>query len=221
MKKIIAIAICGLLLSGCSSPPQKHPDGQTVKQGESITVTALPYPELKYNDKVLKINDIRIYQSYSEKDYYYNPYLIIRFDKSDLSDEDLHYLCTGDLSQSRYAYMSITPYYYSESNDIRTERISEITRYTDGDELVYAYYDYKQREAIHPLDDISFSIDIDIIQSNGELVQMTDDAIKNRYDIKINGNSDIKIDVLNDSEIPETENTMLEKGFGEIIQRGF
>ena len=221
-KKLTILMVCGIIaLSGCGKTQQQTNSGDTIAETDNLTVTALPYPDMKYNDKVIKINDIRLYQSYSEKKYHYNPYLIIRMDKTNLSDEDLHYLCNGDLAQSRYAYMSIVPYYSSESNKLTSERMSLIKKYTDGDELVYAFYDYEQRDAIHPLDDIEINLDIDIIQSNGELVKMTDKSVKNYYRIKINGESEIKIEVKDESEIPKVENDMLEKGFAEIINRGF
>ena len=224
-RKVFCLLLCSALFVGCSGQTQEpneikqtEPAGQ---KSEKITATTLPYPDLKYNDKILKINDIRLYQSYSEEGYYYTPYLIIRLDKSDLSDEDAHYLFEGDIGQSRFAYLDISPYYSSESNEIQSVRMPQITRYFDGDEIVFAFYDYSQRDAIKNLEDMVVSINIDIIQSDGKLIKMFEDCTKNYYNIEINGESEIKIDVEDDTNIPESENDMLEKGFAKIIQRGF
>lgn len=220
MRRILILALACILLSGCSGTNSASAPAQE-DTTERITATSLPYPDLKYNDKVLKIKDISLYQSYSEKKYVYNPYLIIRFDRSELTDEDIHYLCDGDLAQSRYAYLHIDCNYSSESNDIKKDSMNQIIRYTDGNDLVYSFYDYEQNMAQNTFDDITIQLNIDIIQSDGKIIKMYDDCGKNYYHITINGDSEIKIEVKDESEIPKSENDMLEKGFGKIIQRGF
>jgi hypothetical protein len=219
MKRIIVLTIiAALTLTGCETTRD-----QLERQGsKKENISDLPYPTMHYNDVPLELKSIDLYQSYDDSDYQYNPYCVVRIDASKASDEDLHYLCNADLGQSRDPYMEIDCYYTSESNKIKLERMNLISHYKDDDDLVYLFYDYMQEDAIHSLEDMKVDVDIEIIQSNGELVKMYDtDAAKYSYDININGTSNIKLEVKDDTEIPQSENSMFEKGFGEIIQRGF
>lgn len=210
------------LACGCGST-----ENQAVQQEEDkpttehLIVSSLPYPDLHYNDKVLKIKDITLYQAHDDEKFLYHPYCIVRFDASDMTEEDLHYLGEGDISQSRYAYLNVDCEYTSPSNEIEDDDMDSITHYIDGSDVVYTFYDYSQSFAQHSLEDMYVEVDIDIIQSGGKIIKMYEEMPKNFYDIKINGDSDIKIEVKDDSQIPESENNMMEKGFASIINRGF
>jgi hypothetical protein len=219
MKRIIVLTlIAALTITGCETTRD-----QLERQGsKKENISDLPYPTMYYNDVPLELKSIDLYQSYDDSDYQYNPYCVVRIDASKASDEDIHYLCTADLGQSRDFYMKVKCYYTSEANKIRSDNMDYISRYRDGNDLVYMFYDYSQSDAIHSLEDMEVDVVIEIIQSHGELVKMADmTATKYTYDININGTSNIKLEVKDDTEIPSSENTMFEKGFGEIIQRGF
>ncbi len=221
MKRIaVLVIIAAVCFTGCETTRDQIEQQQAKNKKEDIS--DLPYPTMYYNDVPLELKSINLYQSYDTEDYKYNPYCVVRIDASKASDEDIHYLCNADLGQSRDPYMEIDCYYTSESNSIKLERMNLVSRYKDGNDLVYLFYDYMQSDAIHSLEDMDVDVDIEIIQSNGELVKMTDTAAtKYFYNININGDSSIKVEVKDDTEIPTSENTMFEKGFGEIIQRGF
>lgn len=221
MKRITALVIIAIVcLTGCETTRDQIERQESLNK--KFDVSDLPYPTMHYNDIPLELKSISLYQSYDSEDYKYNPYCVVRIDASKASDEDIYYLGNPDLGQSRYAYMQVDCYYSSESNKISSERMNSISHYKDGNELVYLFYDYMQEEAIHSLEDMTVDVDIEIVQSNGEIVKMTDTTTpKYSYDISINGDSNIKIEVKDDKEIPSSENTMYEKGFGEIIQRGF
>ena len=221
MKRIAALAIIAIVcFAGCETTRDQLK--QQESEIENLDVYDLPYPTMHYNDIPLELKSISLYQSYDGEDYKYNPYCVVRIDASKASDEDIHYLCNADLGQSRDFYMKVRCYYTSETNKIKSDNMDYISRYRDGGDLVYLFYDYSQSDAIHSLEDMKVDVDIDIVQSNGELVKMTDTtAIKYSYDFYINGDSNIKVEVKDDSEIPDSENTMFEKGFGKIIQRGF
>ena len=221
MKRIaVLVIIAAVCFTGCETTRDQIEQQQAKNKKEDIS--DLPYPTMYYNDVPLELKSISLYQSYDSEDYTYTPYCVVRIDASEASEEDLHYLCNPDLGQSRYAYMQVDCYYTSESNKISFDRMPSISHYQDGDDVVYLFYDYMQSDAIHSLEDMDVDVDIEIIQSNGELVKMTDTAAtKYFYNININGDSSIKVEVKDDTEIPTSENTMFEKGFGEIIQRGF
>jgi hypothetical protein len=68
---------------------------------------------------------------------------------------------------------------------------------------------------------MTVDLSVSIIQSHGELVKTYDDPDKKVYSLHINGENDLHLDILSESEIPEDENAMIEKGFGKIISRGF
>ncbi len=226
MKKIAiaAVILAVMMLTGCEGDTQPVVQTQTPQKPKDITVSSLPYPEFTYNGKPFHITDIALYQSYNDERFIYNPYLIVKFDISALTDEDLHYLGSGDIGQMRGAYLDVTPWYYSKSNNLAVESMPQIAKYRDGAEIVFCFYDYSQSFATKSLEDMEVHLDISITQADNNIVTMysqEERELEEKCTIMINGSSDIKIEVLPESEVPETESKMLSKGFQEIMKRGY
>lgn len=107
MKRIVMYATCFVLvifLFGCASTPKStvEVDNQgnevtTSDSGMSVTLAQLPYT-MQYNDLEIPFVSAEVYMGYGDDHgkTTYLPYLVLTFDRSSLSDDDIYWLTQDD-----------------------------------------------------------------------------------------------------------------------------
>lgn len=213
MKKLIVVLLFATLLCGCSSePPYTDPE---------YDVTQIPYDALVYNDTKMPIKSIEIYQS--QVNYEWLPYMIIRFDITDISDEQIHWLTTAE-SLTEGADLDIKLRYTSVQNEQASEAWPLVKKYYNRSEqeLVYLYCDYNAGSR-KDYSDISVKMNIDVRQEETYIGRNHSGSKKelhkfNKYKIRINGSLDdaVRVEVRPEAEMSDLDRQYFEKGFGEI-----
>lgn len=207
-KRIVALLLCGLLaVSGCGTTTTQT---STSDYLQNVSVTSLPYPEMRYNDAVISVKDISLFQGYSEESYRYNPYVIVTLDISNLSEQQITHMTTADISRNSLDLydVSVDVDYDSESNNISFSTMPLINHYIDGSDYVWIFYDYTVK-ARNDFSDMEPIISVKIIQDE----MKGKSHVENTYKYRINeSNSEISLDVKSDSELTETQVEMFIKG---------
>lgn len=211
MRKSLILAVMILSLAGCGT--QTEP----IDRGVTEYIKDASYPDMHYNGKALKINDIKIYQRHDTDNFKYLPYCVVRIDLSNLTEEDIHYLTTADHTANRMVQLLTTVEYSSEANEISDDRMPNIVNYTDQEtnERVYIYYDY-ECGAKKPLDDIAVDYEVEIVQDEKYEENGRSENKRNKYYYTINDDSENVIDIRDISEMPESEHEMFEEGLARM-----
>lgn len=234
MRKVITIimlcaVLCGCsLLGGCTDGSQfGDPGAAKVEETERPTrfrITELPFT-MDYNGKSITCKSVELYQS--QVNYEWHPYMIIRFDTSDLTEEDIHWLTTADFSVGiKPKDLDVDAHYYSEQNDISYEYFPQAVEYTNSDthELVDIFYQYDEGTR-KDFSDIEVAVSISLTQEEKHEVdtrgKIQEENYVYTYDFQINGDDEdgLKRDVRPDTDITEEERGMFERGLANIAKR--
>lgn len=213
MKRILPVVLALMvLLTGCgpSEPPYSDP---------SYTVDTLPY-DMDYNGTKIPIKSVEIYQD--KVNYEWSPYLVIHFDITDVSDDQLHWLTTVDWS-SLEADLDIDATYSSAQNELKYSHFSLMKKYYNRDEqdLAFLYLGYLDKGR-KDFSDIVGDVDIKLRQDE----TYTDSSKKekhkfNYYNIDINRGTEISIErsVRPTDDLSDMEENMYIKGFEEEMEK--
>lgn len=191
MKKIlIGLILAMTVLSGCGGPQkaQSAPVENTETRLEKLPSV------LTYNDKQISFSKVALYHEKMASSAKWCPYMFVRFNVATLTEDEKKYLSQDD--------MTVTAKYGSEQNELFAVSFPFITKYYDGDELVYVFADIMQDKARSDLSDLYVIIDARIAQKAKEL----------KYECWINGTSSVDIDVKDYSEMRPSEEKMLLSG---------
>lgn len=216
MKKWILLFLCAVFLTGCNGPETKETERPT-----EFEITEIPFT-MDYNGKNIACKSVELYQS--KVNYKWHPHMIIRFDTSNLTEDDIHWITTAQ-DFGLHPDMDITVFYYSEQNDISTEIMPLVEKYTNSDtkELTYIFYEYMSGTR-EDFSDIEVHVSIDLAQKEKHEVwnngKKQEENYIYSYDFRINDNDGecIKRDVRPDTDITEEENRMFEQGLGSIAK---
>ena len=163
--KIAILLMACLLLASCAEPTEP------IDIGVRETITSEPYPEMSYNGTPIKLKEVKLIQTMTESTRYYQPMLILHFDFSQVEDYQKNRMFETDLGLMAHTEVlsmmmrefEVEAEYNSEQNEVKFKDIPLITHYTDGDEVVYIFYDYESKLR-NDLSDIELEFDVNIIQ---------------------------------------------------------
>ena len=216
MRRAIIVLMFTLSLYGCNRSVQQETEPPT-----DFSITEVPFT-MDYNDKSIECKSVELYQS--QVNYEWHPLMIIRFDTSNLTEEDIHWLTTSQ-DFRHDPDMDISVFYYSEQNDINLERMSPIEKYTNSDkkELTYIYYEDSSGTR-KDFSDIEVHVSISLKQEKEhEVWEAGKKVTKNyiyHYEIRINSDKGeyITRDVHPESDITEEERQMFETGLADTAR---
>lgn len=216
MKKIIPLLLIAcMLLSSCGTP-------EPIDTGIKETITAEPYPEMLYNGTPIKLKEAKLIQILDESVRYYHPMLILHFDFSQVEEYQKNRMFKTDMSlpiavethRTNMKEFDVDVEFNSPKNEIKYKNMSLITFYTDGDEVVYIFYEYSGKMA-NDLLDIELEFIVDIVQD--EKYQTKDGEYRkvNTYTYELED-----LPIQDESVITQTEADMFSKGIKNIINSG-
>lgn len=206
MKKcgIIFLLAFTLMLTACKSDYEEEGKKTTEKDVTVVTksergiekeVNSIPYDGMNYNDSTLGIKSVKLCQM--QHDDGYMPYVIVEFDISKLSEEDIYWLFENDEKD-----FDIHVYIDSEKNRIDFENMNTLYLGKDSNETmcIFTLYDYYKFD----MSDMAVTVCVNLKQKDkytyknketGEISQLNKENV---YDWSINSSySDISVDVIN------------------------
>lgn len=206
MKKwgIVILTIAVLVLTGCGNGYEEEKiettetDGTVVIERETgieKNVKSIPYDSMNYNDSTFGIKSVDLCQMEYKNGYM--PYVIVEFDISTLSEEDIYWLYENDQKD-----FDICVYIDSEKNRIDFENMDTLYLGKDDSKVIciFTLYDYYKFD----MSDMEVTVCVNVKQNdkctyqNKNTGEISDLRKENSYDWSINRySSDIKIDVLN------------------------
>ena len=190
MKRIlIGLLLATTVLSGCADARnQSDPVENTETKLDKLPSV------LDYNDKKISFSKVELYHEKMESSAKWCPYMFVRFNITTLTDDERKYLSQDDLT--------VTAKYGSKQNDLYAVSFPFVTKYFDGDELVYVFGDLMQDKARNDLSDMYVIVDTRITHKGKEL----------KYECWINDTSSVNVEVKNYSEMRPSEKDMLLSG---------
>lgn len=192
-----------LTLTGCGNAYEEEEktteqDGTVVTKSESgikKRVNSIPYDDMNYNDSTLGIKSVELCQmQYNDG---YMPYVIVQFDISKLSKEDIYWLFENDEKD-----FDINVYIDSEKNRIDFQNMDILYLGKDSNKTIciFTLYDYYKFD----ISDMEVTVCVDLLQNekftyeNKDTGEVSDLRKENSYDWSINQDySDLKEDVFN------------------------
>lgn len=191
-----------LTLTGCGNAYEEEKtteqDGTVVTKSESgikKRVNSIPYDDMNYNDSTLGIKSVELCQmQYNDG---YMPYVIVQFDISKLSKEDIYWLFENDEKD-----FDINVYIDSEKNRIDFQNMDILYLGKDSNKTIciFTLYDYYKFD----ISDMEVTVCVDLLQNekftyeNKDTGEVSDLRKENSYDWSINKDySDLKEDVFN------------------------
>lgn len=205
MKKwgIIFLLAFVLTITGCGNGYEKEEEKTTENDGTVVTksesgikkrVNSIPYDGMNYNDSNLGIKSVELCQM--QYDDGYMPYVIVEFDISKLSEEDIYWLFENDEKD-----FDIHVYIDSEKNRIDFQSMNILYLGKDNRKTIciFTLYDYYKFD----MSDMEVNICVDLLQNEKftyekkDTGKMSDLRKENSYDWSINRSySELKVDVL-------------------------
>ncbi len=218
MKKTIAVLLmCStFVLSACdgsSAPPTTQVD-----KGTHESITEIPFT-MKYNDKDVILTDISFYDTKLTSSPTWHPYMIARFDLSALTEDERQLIMEPDFDRNgiRGRDLSVDCNYTSEQNDVEFNMMPSIATYYDGDGVVFAFYDYNVKGR-KDFSDLEARFDVHITQDEKYEENGHKDHKVNEYTCYINQFDGLEIPVLDESEIPASDQHMIAQGMQKKMQ---
>ncbi len=208
MKKALLVISTSLFLSACSS-------GQNISETEDtyfIPVDSLPYP-IQINAETFSLEDVSIYRNTDESGFEYSPYVSVRFDISNMSEQELHWMIEDDC-------LDISCYFTSEQNKVDFESIPHIKSYYTDSEYISLFGKYSTSYR-YDLSDIELSVSVRVkqetehpyVDSEGETSMLNDWKY---YSISFNDTYGLENPIKDISEMPDKEYEMLIEGMYDI-----
>lgn len=205
MKKwgIIFLLAFVLTITGCGNGYEEEEEKTTENDGTVVTksesgikkrVNSIPYDGMNYNDSNLGIKSVELCQM--QYDDGYMPYVIVEFDISKLSEEDIYWLFENDEKD-----FDIHVYIDSEKNRIDFQSMNILYLGKDNRKTIciFTLYDYYKFD----MSDMEVNICVDLLQNEKftyekkDTGKMSDLRKENSYDWSINRSySELKVDVL-------------------------
>lgn len=206
MKKwgIIFFLLFVFTLTGCGNEYEEEEEKATEQDGTVVTksesgiekrVNSIPYDGMNYNDSTLGIKSVELCQM--QYDDGYMPYVIVQFDISKLSEEDIYWLFENDEKD-----FDINVYIDSEKNRIDFQNMDILYLGKDSNKTIciFTLYDYYKFD----ISDMEVTVCVDLLQNekftyeNEDTGEVSDLRKENSYDWSINQDySDLKEDVFN------------------------
>lgn len=206
MKKrwIIFFLLFVFTLTGCGNEYEEEEEKTTEQDGTVVTksesgvekrVNSIPYDGMNYNDSTLGIKSVELCQM--QYDDGYMPYVIVQFDISKLSEEDIYWLFENDEKD-----FDINVYIDSEKNRIDFQNMDILYLGKDSNKTIFIFtlYDYYKFD----ISDMEVTVCVDLLQNekftyeNKDTGEVSDLRKENSYDWSINQDySDLKEDVFN------------------------
>lgn len=139
-KRILAIALCGLMLCGCGEREGVVSDSMLeyissateYDSGMWYQVNTIPFDKIAYNDSEFSLVDFSFYEA--ESNYKYFLYASITFDVSNLTDSEIYWL--HDERE-----LTIDSVFFSDdANAMSTETMFQSDSWVSDGKLYYIYY---------------------------------------------------------------------------------
>jgi hypothetical protein len=196
MKKVLCALLCApLMLSGCAGAAYGD---------EIVDVDALPYDMEVDKGVTLSLYDVFFYQMTDSSGYEYYPIVEVVFDRSKVSDRDMHFLKKDDAGM-------VSCMISSESNGMEYDDLSHVGDYSDDTYIRYYYMDYMKSQR-HDFSDVRVCVDVDPVMNDP-----TDDKVGKRYSFDAGGEYDnFTINVNNYDKMPENEKLEISVGLAQV-----
>lgn len=201
---IVCLTACSSVTTPSDTTSVEN-DGTVVIENEhgiTKTVKSIPYSDIRYNDKNITLSSVDIYNLESEHGYY--PLVVIRFDFSSLTEDDIYWLMKDQHSVIRV----FDPYIYftSEQNNLDSERMKEWFSEYDNETAMYIFC--ISDEFKNDFSDADVTVVLDIEQDETYISKDEEGNEKNYnksnyYHWYINhSENELEIPVLDSSDIP-------------------
>lgn len=227
MKKYMSLFILWLIaitLTGCSagennSEVSTEADGTKVtidERGIDKSVNSIPYDKIYWNEEVMSLESIDIYQEKSDSGHGYFPYVVVRIDTTSMSEDGLYWMMKD---QEGFGIKTFDEdvYLTSEKNEINHERMSLLYGWYDNNEIVSIYW--LSDEYRYDFLDAELSVCINIEQD--ETYEYEDGELQksNTYTWRINNEwiGEIELPVQDSENMPDDIVDGIQNGYLKIL----
>lgn len=196
MKKVLCALLCApLMLSGCAG----------VAYGDKIVdVDSFPYDMEVDEGVTLSLYNVFFYQMTDSSGYEYYPIMEVVFDRSKVSDRDMHFLKKDD---GGMVECSIS----SASNNLDNEDLPKVCENSDDTYIRYYYMDYRKSQR-NDFSDVIVNVYVNPIMNDP-----TDDKVGTIYHLGAGGAYDkYTIGVYNYDDMPENEKLEISVGLAQM-----